>query len=560
MRGRTRRPAAIGMTGVAEVLGWPLDEMLAAATRFDTGGERVANTSDSIRRSSDLDPTWRGVTRQAADKRVDAETTALHRLERTLLDIARTTRDGHARLAAIRDRIASQLAAAQTSGFDVGDDGAVTHPDPSRRADAAYLTDRITGLLDEADAADVSLGTSLDALVRQLDGSGSLVPLPNGEYVDAADATFLLKLLPPEMIARYWASLNDAQRRDLIEAAPDVIGNLNGIDFADRAAANTRSIRDALTVEIQAGRGGGEKAGRLRELLAPADDPRHPGRKAPRSILGFRDEGNGHFIEMVGDLGPDATGVAVLVPGTGTGLHSVDDYRRRAVGLSRASGAPVIVYADGDLPQELIDTDLTPFENTAFDPGAAHRLAPRLVDFTGALDQQLAVSGLTLKTTLIGHSYGGSVVGTAEQLGIRADRIVYASSAGTGVESGPWKNANPEVQRYSLTPPGDPIHYAQVLGAPVHGGDPDTAPGVTRLDTGRYADGTVVEGRHAHSGYLDDPASGALRNIAAVVAGREVTPYVDRGPDIDARGQAEAIVDGLLDETLNLVSLVLPGR
>ena len=543
------------MTTVSSVLAWPLDGYATAAARYAAAGETVANTAGSLQRTFDVDPTWSGRTRLAAEARVTAETTRLRRLERTLVDVAETVRTGQSRLVSIRDRLQRQLATARDQGFNVDDDGAVAHPSPRRRADADYLMDRIRMLLDEADAADVSLGTKVRLLTRQLDGSGTLVPLPDGRYLTADDAVNTLAGMSSAEVARYWESLSPAQRDSLVAAAPELIGNLNGIDFADRIRANRSSIQSALAAEIAAGRGGGEKATRLRSLLEPTPDPQDPSRSVPRTFLGFHDIGNGQFIELVGELNADTAGLAVLVPGTGTGLHSADSYRRRAAHLSTLSGAPVIVYADGALPQSIFDLDLTPIAGTAVDPAAALDIAPRLVDFAADVDRQLGAAGLEVPTTVIGHSYGGTVVGTAEQLGLRADRVVYASSAGTGVAGGgDWQNPDPAVRRYSLTPPGDPIQYWQSVGG--HGGDPDTVPGVTRLDSGYYSDGTLVVGKDAHGGYLDDEGSDALRNLAAVIAGDEPVPYVERTPDTAPRRDVGEAVSGWLSDMLES----LPGR
>jgi hypothetical protein len=78
--------------------------------------------------------------------------------------------------------------------------------------------------------------------------------------------------------------------------------------------------------------------------------------------------------------------------------------------------------------------------------------------------------------------------------------------------------------------PGNP-HASEILG-----GDPDEVPGVIRLDTGFYGSdidnhdsGEVVFGTDGHGKYWDDPNSTAFRNIAGVIAGSEVTAYVERG-------------------------------
>ncbi|MBM7367336.1 alpha/beta hydrolase [Gordonia hydrophobica] len=540
------------MTSVSAVLAWPLDALLAASTEFAVAGES-AGTADTLRRTFDIDPTWSGRTRVAAQARVAAEVTRLRRLERTFVEISETLRAGQSRMGAVQDRLRSQLQTARVTGFNVGDNGAVAHPDPQRRADADYLMDRIRSLLDQADMADVVLGAKLKLLTGQLDGSGTLVPLPNGEYRSADEAANALSRMTAEEVARYWESLNAAERATLVNRVPELIGNLNGVDFTDRIQANRLSIQAALAKELAAGRSRSDKAEHLRSLLAPASDPLRPGTTVPRTFLGFHDVGNGRFIELVGDVTVDSPGLAVLVPGTGTGLHNADDYRRRAANIAKAGGSPVIVYADGEFPQSIVEKDFTPLVGTAVDPTAARTIAPDLVGFTAAVERQMTASGRPTPITVIGHSYGGAIVGTAEQLGLRADRVVYASASGTGVGDGPWHNPNPVVERYSLTPPGDPIQYWQKFGEGLHGGDPDSTPGVTRLDSGYYSDGTLVAGGPSHSGYLDDAGSDAVRNLGAVIAGEAPTPYVKREPDIDASGDLSDLVTDWLSEKLHLV-------
>ena len=70
--------------------------------------------------------------------------------------------------------------------------------------------------------------------------------------------------------------------------------------------------------------------------------------------------------------------------------------------------------------------------------------------------------------TYVGHSYGGSILGTAEALGLTADRTLYvaAAGAGFGVERpDDWHNRNPHVLRFSMTAPTDPIQLVQGLPA-----------------------------------------------------------------------------------------------
>jgi pimeloyl-ACP methyl ester carboxylesterase len=158
-------------------------------------------------------------------------------------------------------------------------------------------------------------------------------------------------------------------------------------------------------------------------------------------------------------------------------------------------------------------------------------MAPRLVAFTEDVDR--TADALGIDTTVIGHSYGGSIVGTAETQGMTADRVVYVASAGAGVgvqHESEWHNRNPDVQRYSITAPGDFIEYVQgaANGQGPHGADTDHMAGVTRLDTGYHHEtGALIAGHDAHSAVLDAP-SDARDNILAVITGDPVAPYVRR--------------------------------
>jgi hypothetical protein len=262
------------------------------------------------------------------------------------------------------------------------------------------------------------------------------------------------------------------------------------------------------------------------------------------------------MIEVIGQIKPGVKGVGVIVPGTNSNVNGSEPNHKAAVELAKQSQSPVFLYMGGDFPQGL---------DKAADPSYAAAMAPKLVDFGHEIDRAVGQSAPGTPVTYVGHSYGGAIAGTAEQLGLRADRVVHASSAGTGVYNMDYHDPNPNVQRYSMTAPGDPISVVQSLPRDVHlsdipfannipgiphttdgqagnplGGlpaatDPDKIPGVTRLDTGYYSSkydahpGEVIVGPEAHAQYWNDKNSDAFRNIAAVVGGGEASGYVERG-------------------------------
>ena len=113
----------------------------------------------------------------------------------------------------------------------------------------------------------------------------------------------------------------------------------------------------------------------------------------------------------------------------------------------------------------------------AADPRYALDMAPRLVAFSEDVDRTVDATGRHIPVTYIGHSYGGSIMGTAEVFGLTADRTLYLAAAGAGVgvdDPCDWHNRNPDVLRFSMTAPGDFIQAVQ--GSPAA----RTAPTPTR--------------------------------------------------------------------------------
>lgn len=526
------------MIGIAAIRAWPLDQFSATARVMETGGGQILGAAGRVQTSVWEAPDWRGATHDAVTRRVAAQTASARRLVRLLEAVAAAGDAAGAELIPMRSRLLELVDTAATAGFHVADDGGVTHPSPRRRTDAQYLAARIGNLLAGLGQADALISQKLARLAGLLRGDGSAIPLPDGSAVDPGTAIAELRRLSQDRRRVFWDSLSPNEIRALIDADPQTIGNLYGLPFADRITANRLGIQRALEAEqakLGTWRGNRRRVEELAALLRPVAGV--DGRPAHREFLAFDNRRRGRYIEKVGDLTPDAAGVGVLVPGTGANLANSGDQRRRALELARRSGAPVLVFSDGYLPQQVVPEgralgDPNSFKGTAVDGAPARVLGRRLAAFGADLDAQITLEAPGASVTYIGHSYGGSVVGTAEQYGLRADNVVFASSAGTGAGGEPWSDRDPGVRRYSMTAPGDPIHWAQKFGGSVHGGDPDVAPGVQRLDTGFDSRGTLIQGSDGHSNYLDDPGSTAFGNLVAVLAGTAPEDYVTRVPDL----------------------------
>jgi hypothetical protein len=311
------------------------------------------------------------------------------------------------------------------------------------------------------------------------------------------------------------------QRRYLVEQFPHQVGNTDGVPWDMRIAANRINIEQAILDS----RGDQRRIAFYRGLLSEVADPTGKPGRAQRKVLAF-DPARSSFIELIGDL-RTAKNVAVLVPGMNTTIQdSAANTKTATRFVKKARGdLAMITYLGGPFPQGAIPGGI----DDAMDTHYATDMAPRLVAFSE--DVNRVVDGLSrdIDVTYVGHSYGGSILGTAESTGLTADRTVYVEAAGAGVgvhDVGDWHNRNPYVLRFSMTAPGDWIEPLQGLPVNPHGADPDVMGGVIRLDTGDYDDGRRVGGVNSHSDVLNEP-SDAWRNIYAVMTGAPYTVYTD---------------------------------
>ncbi|MDY6809783.1 MAG: alpha/beta hydrolase [Actinomycetota bacterium] len=547
---------------ISELREWRPDAVTAAGAAAHAASDIVDRATRQVIRAVDATH-WTGTTAVWAHHYADDTGVRAARLRRLLVQVADEAENAGADLAHAREIVLAEVDAAIADGYAVTDDGHVTSSDgPDERSRTAEV--RIRQGLSVIEAVDEQRGARIDQLVAAMSagGGGVGVTLPDGSSADAGRVVTALTRMTPSTRREFLSQLTAGDRRQIAVADPHVVGNLDGVDFELRATANDLAIRAALDAERRAGRGDDRRARRLAELLRPRADGTR------RRFIAFGNTAQGHVIEMVGVLDAGTRNAAVLVPGTGAGLDTIDQSVAAATELARATDGPVFVYLDGDLPQTMgyegFDDALgagaalgslagplgqalgtagaaaASLDDSAADPRFAREMAPGLVGFAAELDAEIAAHAPGAALTVIGHSYGGSVVGSAEQVGLRADRVVYASSAGTGVFDGPWRNPNAGVERYSLTAPGDPIQYVQSLPGNPHGDDPDTAPGVLRMDTGFYAPGadgsrTPVAGTDGHSDYWRDPGSDAFGNIVRVIVGEQPSGYVARTPDFPLR-------------------------
>ena len=211
-----------------------------------------------------------------------------------------------------------------------------------------------------------------------------------------------------------------------------------------RIAANRVNIAQAIADERRQNRPGSpDRIAFYQGLLAEVDDPARSGGRVDRQILAF-DPGRASLVELNGNLAT-ARSLAVMVPGMNTTIEDSaanTKTARRFVSATRGEVA-AITYLGGPFPA---GDNVAAGVVDAIDPRYALDMAPRLVAFSEDVDRTVDATGRPIPVTYIGHSYGGSILGTAEVFGLTADRTLYLAAAGAGVgvdDPSDWHNRNP---------------------------------------------------------------------------------------------------------------------
>lgn len=556
--------------GIAAVLTWRPEALGDLADEWDSAAGRLQAQADTV--DGAIKASANAITGSAADSARDAigpTTVGLRRACRSLILAAAEARDAAVVIGRGRDRVLTAVAQARGEGCPVADDGTVSPPlrpstlllacsGGSQAAAEAVLDTRAAELTRVVQAALKGLGAADADAARAIDAAFG-VDAPAAAVGPAGalgDPVSDWPHLSQDSIAGRLAAMSDAERRRLVEHHPHEVGNTDGVPWELRVAANRINIANAIlderrtidapveaklraaiaptmdpadaerlwaTMHVDPAAQAAAIAAHDRDargriayyetLLADVPDPLDRERAVARQILAF-DPARESLIELSGDLG-SAHALAVLVPGLNTTFDgSADDVAtaRRFVAGSGGRVA-VISYLGGPFPTGQLAVGVA----DAADARYALQMAPRLAAFSEDVDRRAG----SIPVTYLGHSYGGSILGTAERFGLTADRVVYVEAAGAGVGVGnpsDWHNRNPAVLRFSMTAPGDPIGLVQGIPFGAHGADPDLMPGVIQLDAGRRLTGQPMAGPSAHSDVLNEP-SDAWHNILAVISG-----------------------------------------
>lgn len=434
----------------------------------------------------------------------------------------------HQRMAKARNDLRAVVAEAEEYGYTVSADGVVNPPPHTSRYEAEEGAAQLTGYRDRVAAALTAAWQASD------DGRAALSVLHGdvmGQYrqhpVNEAglDAQTALQYLgisgpkpprDPKSAAAWWRGLTPDQQRDYTLLYPQLVGGVDGLPATVRDTANRLWLDEQLdNPEFTTGHdyGIGSSAvmdpryTQLRKLKDALDA--HAGAPPGQELylLGFKGDGDGQVIIAQGN--PDtATHTGVYVPGTATTMSTVSGGLNRINLLQQAAQN---AYPDGSVSTVFwlgYDAPELALNSSVVTTGRAESGAPDLRDFVAGT--RAAQGPEHHHITVIGHSYGSTLVGTAAHDGqLGADDIVAVGSPGMNGYADSF--GIPRDHVYIGASGNDPV--AQDLSGLSLGEDPASA----RFGASEFR---VAQG--GHSSYFDKGSIG-LENMGAIIAGKEPT-------------------------------------
>ncbi|MFC4006002.1 alpha/beta hydrolase [Nonomuraea purpurea] len=372
----------------------------------------------------------------------------------------------------------------------------------------------------------------------------------------------------PTLAARvnaWWQLLDPAARQRLINAAPQLIGSLNGVPATTRDSANRAYLglrKDALAKQLaeleQRMKQGGRHLRIRTEIDALEAEQRQieavekslamgaVNGRPPALLLHFELGGLGKTAISFGD--PDkADSVVTSVPGTGSTLEGIGaDATRAATLWDRANAsAPShtktasIIWLGYQAPQ--LDAGILWANTSVASPNLAQAGAGPLASFLDGLHTTHQPAG-TPRFTVLGHSYGSVVTGMAAQTrkGTFADQLILVGSPGTMAERAGdlgvkqvWVGESPQdpvadLGHLAISGGRNPISGLLNPWFPNGAGPFGTDPSNIAFGANRFlVRPTPVSGPlaftgydiGAHSGYWDSQ-SASLKNMGFIINGQ----------------------------------------
>ncbi|MFE3189620.1 alpha/beta hydrolase [Nocardia sp. NPDC059240] len=547
--------------GVSQVLGWGPEAIGLAGAAVAEADEVCGGAMTHVGRLVDVAVSgWEGVAGTAAALRAVGDRLAGDHLGAALLEIAEALTE-----AVVLERVCGLVRGiseeARDNGCRISEHGDVHAPrsetgDPALDlifqagfdAKARELQARLGPLLDTAGEVDERAGTRVGAAVAALSalrvdpcGGG-----PSTRVAGFLDGTVQLPQ-DPKALCALWNSLSPADQDALFDADP-LLGSRDGLPALVRDHYNRRAVPRLRKLAVEAER---RLLDGYPDLVRPPTTEdgwiRLRQWEAERREIQTRLAGYAALTEQLGPPSPDrlllavderghgaialnnpdtAANIATFVPGTGSPLSAI------GLGLQRSRALLAAAQrADPSARTSVIawyGYDAPPDVRAALGDRRARDGAAALDRFEAGL--RASHPGIAARHTVLGHSYGSTVIGAAASGAnfLDADAVVFVGSPGVGVENvSELRLAGIPAGRngahvFATADPADPVPR---VGEYVHGTDPTDREfrATVFTSSGATVDLPVVRTLpidvFAHGNYWE-PGNPGLRTQGEIIAGR----------------------------------------
>jgi hypothetical protein len=365
---------------------------------------------------------------------------------------------------------------------------------------------------------------------------GAAGAVPGGTAAGATTPEQALELFAeskktdPQDVAAWWNSLSATERAKLGTEHPQLVGNLDGISYTDRAGANIINLTAAIAAAKKSG--DPDSLAYLKSVRAAAA----PGSNPPHQLISLTTGPPPLAAVSVGDL-DRADYASFLVPGMGSNSSSTptdltgaatDLYQEQLrqveanPGLGLSKNIAVVAWMDYDAPEMATTGDMSVFQGDKAAAGGV-ALDKALMGYNAVLNAQDGRDSGSSFLSVVGHSYGSTTA--ADALATIPKGVVdsFTTVASAGIEKSIGGAAGIHV-------PTGSVYSIQALEA-------------------LPAAGIGIAGSGRESPYWDSFGSDKLSSSAEYSGGSWL-----KGTDVhdlqlgDGRGLASNVLNGYLDK------------
>ena len=503
--------------------------------KLQTAGDALAAQLDSLTGSSQTATAAKTVLR----KRI----TAIEKQVNFLISSAEIASEGAQGINEVRANAEDAKQLANTWGMTIDASGNVSMDEAQVKMLRKGGKD-IVEIKAMVDTAQKRVNTALQQAQELVDSlSQKLASLDAGTFDNHVHYSATIKSRPtlppadasPQENASWWNSLSEEDKQWMIREHPDVIGNLEGVDYASRDKANRimlPRLKEQAEADLEKFYHDNPHAdpslhherdrlkNRIKALEQIEATLKNESDGVPRYLMQL-DPSGPNILAAVSQNNPDdAEHVGVIVPGMTTSVAgSIKEYDGHAKVMREAAEeaagpghkVAMVSFFGYDAPPGIVEASNVTLANNG---------APKLARFLNGIDAAREHGAGDAHITVAAHSYGSTTAGiAATQVGDGViDDLVQFGSPGSGVQDVGEFHV-PEGHTYVSAAPY--LHDVVQGAGPDEwfGKNPDTMDGYKHL-SGDVGPAPIFHSPwDQHSGYFQKDTQ-ANQDIASVIGGK----------------------------------------